>query len=151
MLKKFGITIVVLALFVSLTIASASAASEDSIKKTGNGGYYVIPAKDNSIMDSMASSIYYITQGQINWHDKYISGGPGFNVDLNWGSSANSLRLRIFTPDGYVLGPFYDYTDGMIDGRINIYIGRDGGVAPGTYHSEVYGERVLGIEDYTFT
>ena len=72
-------------------------------------------------------------------------------MDLNWGNSASSLRLRILTPDGYTLGPFYDISDGIIDGRINVYIGRDGGVAQGTYQSEVYGERVIGTEDYTFT
>ncbi len=143
-----------LALLVSLTIVSVSAASEDPKNVTGNGGYggyYVMPVKNNGMNEGLtASSIYYIMQGQINLHNKYIS-GPGFNVDLNWGNPTNSLRLRIFTPDGYTLGPFYDYSDGIPDGRINIYIGRDGGVAQGTYQSEVYGERVSGTEDYTFT
>jgi len=59
-----------------------------------------------------------------------------------------SLRLRIYTPDGYVLGPYFDNADGTVDGRINLDIYNPDGIAKGTWRYEVYGHSVVGTEDY---
>jgi hypothetical protein len=71
------------------------------------------------------------------------------HIDLNWGNPSNSLRLKIYTPDGYTLGPYYDNADGSIDGRINIYVNNPNGIAQGTWYYEVYGYSVSGTQSYT--
>ena len=68
--------------------------------------------------------------------------------DLYWGNPSNSLRLIIFTPDGYVLGPFYDSSDGSTNGEVYINICRDNGVAQGNWYTEVYGYSVSGLQSY---
>jgi hypothetical protein len=59
--------------------------------------------------------------------------------------------MRIYTPDGYVLGPFYDNFDGLLNGDIPVLISRSSGVSQGTYYYEIYGDRVSGWQYYTFT
>jgi hypothetical protein len=104
-----------------------------------------------SIM-AITSGTSSIRQYQTNWHGKYISPGcPGYYLDLNWGNSANSLQLRVYGADGKVYGPFYDSSDGRMDGRILFWVSSYSGTIPsGTYYHEVYGQRVSGVEDYTF-
>lgn len=164
LLKKGIIILVLLVLLVGSGIASASAAKAEPIKKTMADSIVVVPGYvDNGVQTAGASStsgfvstmsVYStIRQGQTNWHSKYI--GPycrNYYVDLNWGNSANSLQLRIYCPDGSTKGPFYDSSDGRIDGRIclNVYQSGGGYLPVGTYYHEVYGYRVSGIEDYTF-
>jgi len=58
------------------------------------------------------------------------------NVDLNWGDTTDSLRLRIYTPDGYVLGPYFDNADDAVDGRINLDIYNPDGIAKGKWRYE---------------
>ena len=43
-------------------------------------------------------------------------------IDLNWGDSTDSLRLKVYTPSGALLGTYYDNADGQTDGRIYLYI-----------------------------
>lgn len=162
MLRKSGIILVLLITVTALVMASASAASANkehpAIKvKPGDGGYYVVPATpDSDDLSSISSYMFttsgvnYIVQGQTNWHNKYVSSSDGFYTDVNWGNSANSLQLRVYTPDGYALGPFYDGSDGRIDGRIYLLIRRPGGVATGTYYGQVFGYSVQGAQSYTF-
>lgn len=69
-------------------------------------------------------------------------------MDLNWGNSGNSLKLTIYSPDGYVFGPYSDDADGATNGRINLKITNPDGIAKGTWHYEVYGCSVSGTEDY---
>ncbi len=91
-----------------------------------------------------------ITQGQTNWHSEIVSGFyTSLHVDLNWGDQYDSLRLKIYTPDGYTLGPYYDNADGNTDGRINIYVNNANGIAQGTWYYEVYGDSVTGTQSYT--
>lgn len=70
-------------------------------------------------------------------------------VDFNWGDSTNSLRLKVYTPSGSVLGTYYDSADGTTDGRIRLNIQNPNGIEPGTWKYEVYGYKVTGTEDYT--
>ena len=88
-----------------------------------------------------------ITQGITNWHTKVVSSTiTSLNVNLYWGNPSNSLRLKVYSPDGYTFGPYYDSFDGYTDGRINFYINNPNGVAKGTWTYEVYGDRVTGTE-----
>jgi len=90
-----------------------------------------------------------ITQGNTNWHTKDVTTFiTTLNVDLNWGNSGNSLRLKIYSPDGYVFGPYFDNADGVINGRINLNINNPNGIAKGTWYYEVYGYSVSRTEDY---
>jgi len=150
LLKKSTIVLVLLVLLVGVVAVSASAVNVDNMKKSDTMGYVFKPVKssDGGIQPMTVSAT--ITQGQTNWHTKTITGYcGGFLVDLNWGNPSNSLRLRIYTPDGAVLGPYYDNLDGRIDGRILGWLSRNGGVAQGTYYYEVYGDRVSGVQSYT--
>ena len=123
------------------------AVCEDETDTTG--GYTVTPAKDAD-GDAGVRWVYdTITQGETNWHSKIVSTDINtLNVDLNWGDTTDSLRLRIYTPDGYVLGPYFDNADGAVDGRINLDIYNPDGIAKGTWRYEVYGHSVVGTEDY---
>lgn len=70
-------------------------------------------------------------------------------MDLNWGDPTDSLRLKIHSPEGYVLGPYFDDDDGVVDdGRINLDIYNPDGIAKGIWRYEVYGYSVAGTEDY---
>ena len=96
--------------------------------------------------------IYYgsISQGQYQWQSKTINYyTTSYTFDLYWGNTANSLRLRIFTPDGQVLGPYYDWSDGHTDGQVYFMIYCSTGLAQGTWYTEVYGDRVSGTQSYS--
>ncbi|MDI6895960.1 hypothetical protein [Methanocella conradii] len=155
-IKKCGVVLVLLALLAGVAAASAGAASVS--KKPVNNGFTVVSGYDAQPVKSLdmtgtvsAMTVYTIVQGQTNYHPKYI--GPGcyyYYVDINWGNTANSLRLTIIAPDDTVIGTFYDSSDGRTDGRIYLRISYGGQPLPvGTYDHYVYGYKVTGIEDYT--
>ena len=54
----------------------------------------------------------------------------------------NSLSLKIYTPGGTVLGPYYDNEDGRIDSRIHLYIQNSNGIEKGSWKYKVYGYKV---------
>lgn len=144
MTTKILVLLVMLLLSASL---AGVAVCEDETDTTG--GYTVTPAK-GADGDAGIRWVYdTITQGETNWHSKIVSTNINtLNVDLNWGDTTDSLRLRIYTPDGYVLGPYFDNADGAVDGRINLDIYNPNGIAKGTWRYEVYGYSVVGTEDY---
>lgn len=136
---------------VVLLLCTASAvvsAKELSISLPGNGGYTIVPAHGTGIEPF---TVYdSITQGQINWEDQQISSYTNtLNVDLDWGNPSNSLQLTIYSPDGTVFGPYYDSSDGVIDGRINLYIENTNGIAEGTWMYKIYGYSVSGTQYYS--
>ncbi|WFN36270.1 peptidase domain-containing protein [Methanomicrobium antiquum] len=149
MLKKIAITLLVLFCCVSFVSGAAGEeeAGTDLTKKFD--GYTILPAKDSGGEPGMKYVFDTITQGETNWHSKYVSSDiTVLNVDLNWGDYTDSLRLKIYTPDWQCLGSYYDSADGSIDGRINLDISNPGGIAKGTWYYEVYGNDVSGTEDY---
>lgn len=156
LLKRSTILIVLLVLLVGLTATSASAANANANKKASTDLVFT-PVETpqfsaaSSQVYATAYSVYTIKFLQTNWHGKYIpSGCPGYYLDLNWGNSANSLRLRVYGADGRAWGPFYDNSDGRSDGRILFWVSSPSGtLAPGTYYHEVFGYCVSGTEDYT--
>ena len=135
-----------------LVLASSAgvSAAEDREIITAVGGYLVEPVHDTDDDQKSIKSVYgTITQGLTNWHNKYVGSSiTTLNVDLNWGNPANSLRLKVYSPDGYTFGPFYDSYDGYIDGRVNMNINNPDGIATGTWYYEVYGDRVTGTQSY---
>jgi hypothetical protein len=140
----------ILALLVMLLLSASlagAAVCEDETDATG--GYTVTPAKDTD-GDNGTRWIYdTITQGETNWHNKIISTNINtLNVDLDWGDTTDSLRLKIHSPEGYVLGPYFDDDDGATDGEIDLDIYNPNGIAKGTWRYEVYGYSVVGTEDY---
>ena len=147
MSKRLGV--VALMLLLIALVAGVSASEQVSLVK--EGGNVVRPAQ-NAGMNPDSILIVYdsITQGETNWHTKTVSSFiTTLNVDLNWGNSGNSLQLRVYSPDGYTFGPYYDNFDGTNDGRINLNIINGNGIAQGTWRAEVYGESVTGTQDYS--
>ncbi|MBP2029607.1 hypothetical protein J2755_000527 [Methanohalophilus levihalophilus] len=138
MMKKIGILLIVLIFSVSFAGATANQ----------DNGYTVVPVKsDTSITPRWVGDT--ITQGETNWHSKSVSSyATSLHIDLNWGDTSDSLRLKVYNPDNQLVGTFYDSSDGATDGRINIEIKKSGGIDLGTWHYEVYGYRVTGTEDY---
>ena len=140
----------ILALLVMLLLSASlagAAVCEDETDATG--GYTVTPAKDAGGDVGIRWIYDTIEQGETNWHNKIVSTNINtLIVDLNWGDTTDSLRLRIYTPDGYVLGPYFDNADGTINGRIYFSIYNPDGIAKGTWRYEVYGHSVVGTEDY---
>jgi hypothetical protein len=91
-----------------------------------------------------------INQGETNLHKKTVNCDINLLViDLNWEDSSNSLSLKIYTPGGTVLGPYYDNEDGRIDSRIHLYIQNSNGIEKGSWKYKVYGYKVSGTEHYT--
>jgi len=146
MSKRLGFVLMVLIVFAS----SAVSAFEDQEPVTAGGGYIIEPLHSpGQDLVSIQSVYATITQGMTNWHTKYVSSYiTTLNVDLNWGNPGNSLRLKVYSPDGYTFGPFYDSFDGYNDGRINLNIVNSNGIATGTWYYEVYGDRVTGTQTY---
>ncbi|HPS89060.1 MAG TPA: hypothetical protein PLC35_03670 [Methanosarcina vacuolata] len=149
--KILFITLITL-LFLSVTTATAS----ENVENAETSSSYIVAPSSNTefgLIDTDAGilTVYdTIRQGETNLHGKYV--GTGLTllvVDLNWGDSTDSLRLKIYTPSGSVLGPYYDSADGSVNGRIRLNIQNSNGIESGTWKYEVYGYRVTGTEDYT--
>lgn len=152
MLRKIAILLTTLLLgsLVVTTCTESAIAMNPYTASTDNSGYIVIPSKSTITSYGIQTVYDTITQGETNWHTKTVSSYiTTLNVDLNWGNSANSLRLRLYSPDGAVFGPYYDIDDGVIDGRINIDIYNPNGIARGTWYAEVYGYQVTGTQSYS--
>jgi hypothetical protein len=140
-----------LALLLVIGAAFAVPAVSAKIVEEKNG-YIVTPGDNNLRLPEIARfSSASISQGQTQWYSTYVPAGKtSFYTDLYWGAPANSLSLTIVAPDT-TLGPFYDSSDGRIDGRINLRITKSGGLASGTWWSKVYGYRVTGTQSYSYS
>jgi hypothetical protein len=90
-----------------------------------------------------------IAAGETNWHAASVGDAvESVNVDLKWADPGGNLRLMIYTPDGKVLGPYYDDADGKDDARINLNVANPSGVASGEWHLKVTDMATLGNNDY---
>lgn len=152
MSRKILFIILATLLFLSATTATAA---ENLDEREPSSNYIVTSSHDteSGIVDTDIGimTVYdSVSQGETNIHEKTV--GSGLNllvVDLNWGDSTDSLRLKVYTPSGNVLGTYYDNADGTIDGRIHLYIRNSNGIEAGTWKYQVYGYKVAGTENYT--
>ncbi len=125
MSRKIFLIMLTTLLFLSST---ATATTENIDKAEISSNYIVTPAIDTeaqTVNEEMGIRTIYdtIRQGETNLHEKSVSSGLTLLVvDLNWGDSTDSLRLKVYTPSGALLGTYYDNADGQTDGRIYLYI-----------------------------
>jgi len=114
--------------------------------------YIVTPAFNDSKPHIVPLTQGTITQGETDWHSLYVP--PGVDelwVDLDWGDTDDSLTLTIYPPGGAELGPYRDIDDdGKKNARIFLRIYKSSGLPSGIWYFKVYGERVQGVEDYSF-
>lgn len=69
---------------------------------------------------------------------KYVAASvPYIIVSLYSGDLSDPLSLSVITPDK-TLGPFYDGSDGRIDGRIDLRINNPGDMTPGIWKFQVH-------------
>ncbi len=152
MSRKILLIILTTLLFLSATTAPAA---ENVAKVKISSNYTIAPTLGTEIgivdKDIGIMTVYdTISQGETNLHGKRVGSGITLLVvDLNWGDSTDSLRLKIYTPSGSVLGSYYDNADGAVNGRIRLNIRNSNGIETGTWKYEVYGYRVTGTEGYT--
>ena len=134
---------------VLMLCTTSAVVSAKELPLTVSGGYLVVPAHNTTVMKPL--TVYdSITQGETNWEDQQVSSYTNtLNVDLDWGKTVNSLQLTVYSPDGYIFGPYYDNYDGVINGRINLYIENTDGIAEGTWYYKVYGYSVSGTQTYS--
>lgn len=128
---------------------TANAVTGDKVTVAYPNGYtmtYIkVPAGTMRPMVAWSS----VSQGQTNYHGRYVNYyTESLCFDLYWGNPSNSLRLTIVSPEGYGFGPVYDPYDGSYNGDICVLISRPGGVAQGTWTSQVYGYSVSGSQSY---
>ncbi|OPY38311.1 MAG: hypothetical protein A4E35_00734 [Methanoregula sp. PtaU1.Bin051] len=115
-------------------------------------GYVITTTNDYLFLSDISLlSSSTIIQGQTDIYTTYVpSGKTAFFPYLYWGSLPNSLSLTIRAPDSQ-LGPYYDSSDGIVDGRISLRITRSSGLAQGTWKSYVYGYQVTGSQSYSYS
>jgi hypothetical protein len=108
-------------------------------------------AKVSALLKKQDDSQYNneIYAGQSNFHKVDVSGAiTSLNVDVKWKDPDSELRLVIYTPDGKVLGPYDDRSDGKGDGRINMNVSNEAGLAAGEWYLKVAGTDVAGKDEY---
>lgn len=144
-MKVSGISIAILVCALVL-ISGVSAKNVDN-----STGYSVIPAGNLHLPVGMSPmTAGTITQGETDWYSTVVSSGTASLItDLNWGYSPNSLSLTILAPDA-TLGPYYDISDGTMNGRITLMVSQSGGLTPGTWSFRIYGDNVQGSQNYNF-
>ena len=124
-----------------------------SAENVDNSAGYSVTPSGNLYLPVAASPMTtgYITQGQTDWYTVIVpEGTASITADVNWNDLSDSLSLTAIAPDG-TAGPYYDVSDGVLNGRIFLTFSRTGGITPGTWKFGVYGESVLGgYQTYNF-
>jgi hypothetical protein len=116
------------------TLVLVSGVSAENVDNSG--GYSVTPAGNLNPPSAMSPmTVGTITTGETDWYSFVVpSGKTSITTDLNWGYAPDSLTLTVIAPDG----------------RIYLSFSRTGGLTPGTWKFNVYGENVLGSQSYNF-
>jgi hypothetical protein len=117
LLKRSTLVLVLLVLLVCMTATSANVASA---KKPVDSGIVITHENKLDPGTIMPMSVSYsIKQGETQWWSRGLYGyQTDMYIDLYWGNPSNSLSMTIYSPDGYVFGPYYDNCDGRMDGFI---------------------------------
>jgi hypothetical protein len=91
-----------------------------------------------------------IKGGQTLWNQAQVSGGStSLNVDLKWQNPQDDLRLMVYGPNGQVLGPYEDNSDGRPDGQIYMELDNPKGIADGTWSFKVTDTSATGSNRYS--
>ena len=108
---------------------------------------------ENAVLDKSGCRIIgymdqSVTQGEKkSFHRQMPEHLDRFTYDLFWQDPENSLKMTIFAPDG-MMGPYYDDSDGIVNGRIYLQVSRDEGITPGDWYAVVEGEQVNGTQQF---
>jgi len=108
---------------------------------------------ENAVTDKSGCRIIgymdqYVTEGETKpFHRQMPAGLKEFTYDLYWQDLNASLKLTVFAPDGK-MGPYYDESDGIKNGRIYLLVSRPEGIAPGNWYAVVEGEHVDGTQQF---
>ena len=76
-------------------------------------------------------------------------GVENFTCDLNWINPESELKLTIFAPDG-MMGPYYDDSDGLTNGRIFFRISRPQGIESGEWYAVIEAEKTEEEQPFIF-
>lgn len=83
------------------------------------------------------------TGESVSYHRSIPSGMSDITCDLNWLNPKSSLKITIFGPDG-MMGPYFDSSDGKVDGRIFLQISRDRDLTGGNWYVVIEAEKTAG-------
>jgi len=146
-MKKFLIMLIAAAMLVPFAAAANDSGTDAYALKDG---YTVTWDNIDKESDFGVKSVWQtITQGETDWIYKNINSfTTQLHIDLNWGDTSDSIRLKVYSPDGHTFGYYYDNSDGSVNGRIQFDINNPNGIAQGKWRYEVYGLSVSGVEDY---
>lgn len=151
-MKKFNRLLLIA--IISFLVVTCTASAQIIEEKNGyivRSGYDVEEETGVLSMNSLASSLYSITQGDVNYHSSYInSGKTSITYNVDWGDSDNDLGLKIVTPDGTNLGYYHDSVDGSTDGKIFLQISSSNCLVTGNWGGRVKGFSVSGTEYYNW-
>jgi hypothetical protein len=102
----------------------------------------------------LSTASFSVSQGTTDTSTLSI-GKPtkSLTVHCTWNNPSNSLTLTIITPSGTTFGPYYDSSNGAIDGNIGVKISKSSGTWPanGVFKLKVYGKKVTGTQKYGIT
>ncbi|WFN36929.1 hypothetical protein L1994_00590 [Methanomicrobium antiquum] len=96
----------------------------------GGNGYVVLGYMKNEIGEGESIPFYKQMPGETE----------NFTIDLNWMNTKSRLKLTIFAPDG-IMGPYYDESDGLVNGRLFLRISRPEGVESGEWYVVIEAEK----------
>jgi hypothetical protein len=78
-------------------------------------------------------TVHSVEGNQTALFSKYVSADTRYIVvSLYSGDLSDPISVTIITPDK-TLGPFYDESDGVVDGRIDLKISNPDGITPGLW------------------
>jgi hypothetical protein len=107
---------------------------------------HTLPSLGHAASEEFTNSIM---QGETNWHKSEVNAQTdSLKVDMGWADTDSKLRLVIYTPDGQILGPYFDDSDGNTDGRINLNVTNEEGVAQGQWNYKVNCVEAAGKVEY---
>jgi hypothetical protein len=91
-----------------------------------------------------------IEEGEsIPFYKQMPDGVENFTCDLNWINPKSELKLTIFAPDG-MMGPYYDDSDGLANGRIFFRISRPQGIESGEWYAVIEAEKTEEEQPFIF-
>ncbi len=105
----------------------------------GGNGYVVLGYMKNDIEEDELIPFYKQMPGQTD----------NFTIDLNWMNTDSRLKLTIFPPNG-IMGPYYDESDGLVNGRIFIRISRPEGVESGEWYVVIEAEKTEAKQPFIY-